>query len=296
MGNSTSLTLKANLIGVAAIVIAGAYFAYDLTHTKEEKPCFGFYPPAVSLNLKKGNGELLTPEALQGRSRSQDWGLIEKLKVERTKGAPAASVFTFNLTKDDVSSSLNKKGGASFPWRPSQLNGATSVCFAYNVWIPQGFEFAAGGILPGVASRLNLQRDETDSDDDGELVRRLRAHLTWSKAGQLGFVAFDPSAKHSNDRLVLRTKNTLVRGRWHRLEQELILNGPDKRNGKVRLWVDGDLILDEKSVVLRKTGDAKFYTALYHVSHGTPFGNGNGNVKLNKDSTIRISPMEFSWK
>jgi len=294
MGKPTSLTLKANLIGVAAILITGSYFAYDLTHTEEEMPCMGFYPPAVSLKLEKGNGSLLTPAALQGRSRSQDWGLMEKVKVERTSGAPVASVFTFKLPKDDVSSSANKKGGSGFPWRPSKLNGSNSVCLAYDVWIPEDFDFSAGGILPGVASRLSLKRDETDDDDDGELVRRLRAHMTWSAAGQLQFVAFDPSTNHSNDQIVLRTKNTLVPGRWHRLEQELTVNDADKRNGKVRLWVDGELVLDQKSVTLRKEGDAKFDTALYHVSHGTPFG--NGNAKLTQDSVIRISPLHLSWK
>lgn len=294
MGKQTSLTLKANLIGVAAILITGLYFAFDLTRTETVRPCMASYPPAVSLKLEKGNGALLTPEALQGRSRSQDWGLIEKVKVERMTDAPVESVLAFKLLKDDVSSSLNKMGGAGFPWRPSKLNGTTSVCLAYNLWIPEDFEFSAGGILPGVASRLSLLADESNPDDEGELVRRLRAHLTWSNKGKLEFLAFDPGTNHSNDQLILRTKAQLTPGRWHHLEQELTLNSAEGRDGTVRIWLDGALMLDEKSVLLRKVRTALIDTALYHVSHGTP--TGNGRVQSTKNNAVRISPMELSWK
>lgn len=289
-----SITLKANVIGAAAILVTGVYFAYELTHSEESKPCSATYPPFVSLNLKKNNGELLSAVALQGRSNSQDWGLIDKLKVEKASDAPEAGTFRFTLAKNDVSSSVNKNGGAGFPWKPSRLNGANSVCVAYNVWLPEGFEFDAGGILPGVASRQVFLRDENNDDDDGELVRKFRAHLVWSNTGALQFVSFDPTSNHGNNQSILYTKKSLAPGRWQRLEQEIVLNDPGQSNGKVRLWVDGDLVLDEAAVSLRKSEETKFDTAFYHVSHGTPFG--NGRVRLKKDSAIRITPMEFSWK
>ncbi len=294
MGKPMSINLKVNLIGIAAILILGVYFVYDSMNPEVIEPCSTYYPPSVSLNLEQGNGEFITASTLQGRSSSQDWGLIEKLKVEPASDAPVSGIFEFALKKDDVTSAHNKKGGAGFPWQPSRLNGANSVCFAYDVWLPQDFDFAAGGILPGVASEQIQQLDETDEYDEEELVRNFRSHLTWTKSGTLRFIAYDPTSRTDANMLDIDTKKDLVPGRWHKLEQELVMNDVGQSNGKVRLWLDGDIIVDNAAAKLTHTKSVKFDTALYHISHGTPYG--RGQVDLKKDSIIRVSPMEMSWK
>lgn len=293
MAKPVSMTLKVNLIGTAALLTIVGYLAYDLTHSEQDKPCSQAYPPSVALNLVEGNGEMLTAVALQARSRSQDWGILNKLTVEQVADAPVSNVFKVALPKGDVSSSLNKKGGAAFPWQPSRLAGATSVCFAYSVWLPEDFDFTEGGILPGVASP-QVEDPDADEDDDNALIRKFRAHLGWSEAGTVQLLAFDPSVLRGNDQLVLSTKKTLTPGRWHHLEQEIVLNDDGKKNGEAKLWVDDELVLDATNLVLSDAEATQIGSAFYHVSRGTPFGNG---IKLDHaDSVIRISPMELSWK
>ena len=189
MGKPMSMTLKANLIGTAAILITGVYIGYEMTHEDVAKPCSTAYPPAASLDLRSGNGELLSAMALQGRSQSQDWGLIDKVTIENASDAPTKSVIKFALPKQDVSSTNNVFGGAGFPWQPSKLKGAKSVCFAYNVWLPNDFDFSATGILPGVASGQSIVKDENDDEDEGQLSSDASVRTSsWSEDGKLRLV------------------------------------------------------------------------------------------------------------
>lgn len=286
--------MKANLIGAAALVITGGYIFFDFTNKDVQLPCMASYPPAVSLNLEKGNGELLSAVALQGRSQSQDWGLLDTLSVERVAGAPVSNAFRIALKKDDVASSGSPTAGAGFPWQPSRLNGTASVCFSYNVWLPKDFSFKAGGTLPGVASGQRLSFDESIDDDEGRLVRTLRAHMAWSDEGMLQVVMFDPSIKYSSRQTVLSSNTRLTPGRWHRLEQEIVLNDDGQSNGNVRVWLDGKIALDAQNLSIRKSPDSKIETAFYHVARGTP--RGSSNAKAETDSYIKVSPMELSWR
>lgn len=294
MGQPLSLTMKANIIGASAIVLAGTYFAYDLLHSEVVQPCSTLYPATVSLNLTNGTGELLSAAALQARSRSEDWGLLEKLKIEHVSGAPAPSILNFALAKDDVSSTSNPNGGAGFPWRPSRLNKPEAVCVSYNVWLPDDFDFSGGGILPGVASEPQFFPSEAGVDDDDSFARTFRAHLTWDSTGVLQTAVFDPSGEIKSRARVLAGRKTLSSGRWQRIEWELVLNSEGERNGIVRVWYDGELILDRTDVALRNAQTGSIDTVLYHVARGMPFGTGSGAAQT--ESSVRITPVEISWK
>jgi len=293
MAKPMSINLKANLIGIAAFAILGGYYLYGVANPELEKPCSTYYPPSVAINVEKSDGELISAETLQSRSSSQDWGLIDKLKVVRASDAPVPSIFEVFLKKDDVFGVFNKQGGAAFPWQPSRFKEAKSVCVSFNVKLPEDFDFSAEGILPGVASKQVLIRDETDEYDDGELVRKFQAHPAWSRFGRIRFLAYDPTNTSESGQFVIDTRTDLVPGRWHKIEQEIVMNDEGVSNGVVRLWLDGDLVINEAAITLTKK-PVKIDTAFYHVSHGTPLG--HGKITLTKDSVVRISPMEISWK
>ncbi|MCH9765171.1 MAG: hypothetical protein K0U34_04160 [Alphaproteobacteria bacterium] len=293
MTKPLSMTVKANLIGTAAILVTGVYIAYDLTTSLEIKPCSATYPTSVSLNIASDDGEVMSAVELQARSQSQDWGVLEKLSVERVNDAPSSAVFKIALPAGDLTSSTAKFGGVGFPWRPSKLATTNSVCFAYSVWMPEDFDFSAGGILPGVATTQTLAGSEDEDDEDRPLVRTLRAHPTWSDTGTVNFLAYDPTSNHGNNQLLLRSKQSLSAGRWHKIEQEILLNGPNQ-NGRVRLWFDGELAIDESHVTVRKDEKSQIGIVLYHVSRGTPFG--SARVRSKVDSEVRVTPMEISWK
>ena len=45
---------------------------------------------------------------------------------------------------------------------------------------------------------------------------------------------------------------TLPKGRWVRIEQELVLNTPGQADGIARLWLDGDLKAEGTGLKLRE--------------------------------------------
>ena len=295
MTKPVSMTMTANIIGVTAILVTGGYMVYDWNASVEVKPCSPAYPPSIVLDLNSSAGEVLSAAQLQARSQSQDWGVMKKLKVERTESGPAPLVFDISLSAGDLTSSDHKFGGVGFPWRPNSMKNATAVCFSYNVWLPSDFDYSVGGILPGVASIQTISEDdEDDEDDEDELVRTFRAHPTWSKDGTINFLVFNPTSRQRTDKIHLTSKQQLTLGRWHKLEQEVVLNDPGKKNGTIRLWIDGEIAIDRQDLALRTGSQAEIQTALYHVSYGSP--DGNNKVVPLKDAVIRLSPLELSWK
>lgn len=294
MDKQKKTALMANLVGIGAIAIIGVYFVHDLTYTEEAKPCSSHFAPPVSLNLQQNNGSLISPVTLQARSQSQDWGLLENLKIETTNDDPSLAVFDFALKHGDASSTAHKLGGAAFPWRPSQLSTAQSVCFSYNVRVPDKFEYGDGGILPGVASD-GVWREAQDDDEGAEAFeRKLRVHPVWNENGQMDVLIYDPTDTRHNERLILSGKAALPPGVWNRVEMELVLNSADKPDGKVRMWINGDLAVNKENVEVAKEDKTRFQTAFYHVSRGTPAA-GRGHADF-QDASVELTPLELSWK
>lgn len=293
-----SLKTNANLIGVGALVIVAGYIAYDLSHTESVLPCAGNYPSPVSLDLKSDGDAVLSPVALQARSGSQDWGLLEKLETERDAGAPTSTNLKVALTQYDVSSSLNEKRGIGFPWRPSRLDGADAVCFSYAVSFSDNFDFTAGGILPGLVATPEMGVAEpTDAFSDEEVSEEsvpLRAHIGWSETGHAQLISFDASGQNRNLRNVLPGSKPLKTGRWHQMAAEIKLNDIGKSNGVARLWVDGELALERTNLRWRLAPDQTFNSILYHISHGTPFGSGVSEPS--SDGVVKVTPLELSWR
>lgn len=296
MAKPLSINVKANIIGIAALAITGVYLIYDLTHTESIEPCSQSYPPSIALNVDLGDGEVLSSAALQARSGSQDWGVIDKVSIETAGDASVPHVFKVALPKGDISSKRNTQGGAGFPWRPSQLDGATSVCLAFDVWVPEDFDFSAGGILPGIATELRPQTDAADGGlyGDESWTRKLRSHLSWSNNGTLQAIAFEASPSGLSEPVFVRTDAKLQPGRWHQIQNEVVLNKAGEDNGTVRLWLDGTLVGAKEHLSLRTTDDIKFETVLYHISRGAPVG--NASKAMHDDSALRLSPVALSWR
>lgn len=293
-----SLKTNANLIGVSALAIVAGYVAYDLTTTVAVKPCSASYPSGVSMDLNAGGEEVLTPVALQARSGSQDWGLLEKLEIERDARAPAPTILKINLTKADVASSFNAERGIGFPWRPSRLDGADAMCFRYNVMFSDDFDFSTSGILPGLVADPqqadNAPEDAFADKEEKDVVVPLRAHIGWSETGHARLMTFDPTGQIRALRVVVPTSTQLKKGRWHRVEAEFKLNDVNRSNGVARLWVDGALAIERNNLKLRPAPGQVFNSVLYAISHGTPFASGVSEPS--SDGAVKVTPLELSWR
>jgi hypothetical protein len=79
----------------------------------------------------------------------------------------------------------------------------------------------------------------------------------------------------------------LPKGRFMRIEQELVLNAPGEANGSARLWLDGELKAETKRLELRKDTSATIAGVLADIGYvrqpATP-------------GVLRLTPFELSWK
>ena len=84
----------------------------------------------------------------------------------------------------------------------------------------------------------------------------------------------------------------LPRGKWIRLEQEIVLNTPGRKDGSIRVWVDGTLVVDKQHLMLRDNDAVDVCRrAGRHALRRRGFV-----VLRTKDAKIRLTPFEVRMR
>ena len=82
----------------------------------------------------------------------------------------------------------------------------------------------------------------------------------------------------------------LPRGQWVSLEQEIVLNKPGARDGALRVWADGALVLEKTGLVIRDKAQTQISGVLAETTLSLQAG-----TTLPKDQKILLSPPELRW-
>ncbi|NET48353.1 MAG: hypothetical protein F6K09_06420, partial [Merismopedia sp. SIO2A8] len=77
-------------------------------------------------------------------------------------------------------------------------------------------------------------------------------------------------------------------GKWHHIEQEVVLNDPGRENGRIRVWLDGEQVLDREDLIFRSTSELK----IEGIFFSTFFGGGDKSWATPKD--VYIDFADFS--
>ena len=83
----------------------------------------------------------------------------------------------------------------------------------------------------------------------------------------------------------------LPRGRWVRVDQEVVLNTPKQSDGAARLWLDGKLEIEVKAVDIRDDANMAISGAVGDVF----FGGSGTHGKASKEAVVWLSPFELRW-
>jgi hypothetical protein len=128
-------------------------------------------------------------------------------------------------------------------------NKKTHLFFQYKVKFPQNFTWVKGGKLPGLTSYpYHPTGCIAVSRYDGFSTR-----MMWREAGQLFEYIYNPTkVEKCGDYYQPDQPFYFVQNKWYTLTQEVKLNTPEQKNGMVRQWVDGKLILEIDNILLRK--------------------------------------------
>ncbi|MEQ1576456.1 MAG: polysaccharide lyase [Hyphomicrobium sp.] len=289
----STMNWQSMAIPAAGVALGGFLFLYvikDTFTTVQTPPCSGRFPSATEFNLTSGANTPVTAVELQARAGVEEWGVLENAKVSPFEGAPSPLVLKVRLPKGSSAKyqADAKKGGLSFRWMPKGMEGATSSCLRYSVYLPAGFDFGSGGELPGIFGGKGYQ---PASRADG--MNGLASRLTWGVdgSGELSLQAPNENARGVAYPLGTGSFN-FRRERWVSIEQETVLNTPGSADGVARLWVDGDLKIENTGVVWRQDATLALSGIVYDVWYG---GAGNTSTAPS-DTYLALSPATISWK
>ena len=136
-------------------------------------------------------------------------------------------------------------GGAGFYAPVPDLGDMSAL--SYEVQFDPGFRFRRGGKLPGLYSRSAPSGGRQADGTNGFSVR-----LMWRVGGAGEIYAY--VANHGGRPFGWSIGSglfTFAPGRWTRIGLEVSLNTPGTADGRMRLWIAGNLVVDQDGVMYR---------------------------------------------
>ena len=192
-----------------------------------------------------------------------------------------ASFLRISFPKGSATRSLSRKenlpeGGAQFlttvPVFPK--GGVEEATLTYSVRFAKGFDFVKGGKLPGLFGGKRISGKDYPTGDDGFSTR-----LHWRANGDGQIKAYLPVKGGSAPEFGTRSFR-FQPGKWHNIRQKVVFNNPRQANGRLQMWFDGKLVINEKKILYR-TGSQLRIEGLFFC---TFFGGGTREWASTQDT------------
>jgi len=265
----------------------------DKAHTNPVRlPCSQTYQSGQQLFSPETAQKILAaPEQLapfiKSISNRRYWGLSSNLQLKKRPEAPSPYVLELAIPKGAINpgNKLAPRGGAGYHWTPELPADTRTACLSYSVWFPQDFDFVKGGKLPGLFGGTGPSGGKKVTGTNGFSTRYM-----WRRKGDGEVYAYIIG----NDRRGISLERgawRFPRGKWTRLEQEVILNTPGKPDGMVRVCVNGKLMMEKTGLVYRTTRDVTISGIMAHVF----FGGKKPSWASTKDTIVRMTPFDLRW-
>ena len=117
----------------------------------------------------------------------------------------------------------------------------------YKIRFPADFDFVRGGKLPGLYGGIGNSGGAIPNGQDGFSTRYM-----WLSDGRGQIYAYLPSSKTYGTSI--GTGNfKFIRGVWNTLKQEVLLNQPGSTDGHIRVWLNGETVIDQSDLRFRDT-------------------------------------------
>jgi hypothetical protein len=156
-------------------------------------------------------------------------------------------------------------GGAQMYLLRQGVGPSDSLDLRYFVRFPSGFDFVKGGKLPGMYGGTVNNGKKIPNGTNG-----LSTRYMWRSEGRGEVYAYLPTSQ-SHGTSLGRGNWTFTPGPWHEIEQAVDLNVPGQSNGRIRVWFDSKLVLDQTGLVFRTTDSLKIEGLFF----STFFGGGD---------------------
>lgn len=117
---------------------------------------------------------------------------------------------------------------------------------SYLMRLPTGFDFARGGLLPGLYGGAATANRATATKSSGFSTR-----LGWRQDGTGLVSAYSTATAVDASTRIGEGRWTWPVGRWVCVTQEVVLNRVGRPDGRLRVWLDRTPVLDEQHLLLR---------------------------------------------
>jgi hypothetical protein len=210
------------------------------------------------------------------------WGM-ENLEILKEKGNQFVRVY---YPKGSASPNVTKfvgapVGGAQFI---NYLGSFDSLYLSYSFRFKKDFQYRLGGKLPGLYGGMGNSGGNIPNGYDGFSTR-----FMWRKNGEGELYAYLPSSKEWGTSLG-KGSWFFKSGEWHKLQHKLKLNEAGKENGEIRIWLDHQLVYQQKGLEFRKTDSLK----INGIFFSTFFGGNDSTWASPEDTYIDFDNFEAS--
>ena len=211
------------------------------------------------------------------------WGVAKNLSIEPANDGAAMQVFypkgSYSPGADDA-----PRGGAGFVAEFGTGRGLERACLTYQVRFQDDFYFKKGGKLPGLyGGRAPTGGDEV-SGENGFTTR-----LMWRSLGAGEAYAYVVNKPGDYGLSVGRGAWQFQPGKWHTIQQEVVLNDPGAADGKLRVWVDGRHVIDTGELVYRTEPGVTIDGLIFQ----TFFGGGDPSWASPKDQSAQFADFKI---
>ncbi|KAA0015624.1 hypothetical protein F0A16_20100 [Salinicola corii] len=239
--------------------------------------CSSRYAPVRTLALDAGakaDPKTWVADGLGGQRR---WGEQNLQVLDRADSGLDSSALRVHYPAGTSSPSDAEEGGAGFVMPVPALRQADRACLRYRVRFPTGFAFVKGGKLPGLYGGDGPTGGDEVTGKNGFSMR-----FMWRKQGQGELYEYIVNKDADYGESVGRGLWHFTPGQWVTVEQEIVLNDPDRQNGVARVWIDGQPTLEQQGIVYRTTDDVHIDGLMF----STFFGGHGSDWRTPRNQTV----------
>ncbi|WMJ73856.1 hypothetical protein RCC89_11890 [Cytophagaceae bacterium ABcell3] len=217
-----------------------------------------------------------------GIQESKMWGM-ENLSIKTIEDRQVLNVV---YPKGSASPNVTVNEGAPVGGGQflAALCNVDSVFFKYNVRFSPDFDFVKGGKLPGLYGGTANSGGSIPTGYDGFSTRYM-----WREDGVGELYLYTPESEQWGTPIGAGNW-TFEAGKWHSVQHQVVLNTPNVHDGKVNIWIDGELVHSEEGLLFRSTEDLK----INGIFFSTFFGGNDGSWGSGLDTYIDFDDFSLS--
>lgn len=221
-----------------------------------------------------------------------DWGTFsyhwgrENLSFLRSVDVPG-NIMRVRLPEGSFDPHGSKKagrpvGGTGFQAR--MLATPLDCAFLrYRLRFAPDFDFVRGGKLPGLFGGVGNSGGKIPVGTDGFSTRYM-----WGKEGRGQVYAYLPTSNKYGTPIG-RGAFSFVPGKWHQLEQQVVLNDPGHSNGVIRVWFDGRKVIEAHGLRFRDISTLKIDGVFFDLF----FGGSDPSWATPKDTYVEFADFSI---